>query len=184
MVAAGLLLSGCGVRDTPPPVLPIADAPLQPIETIPIRLSTSWPALLALAEAAIPICRTLTEDGATCADPNGGMILEQDDWFPLGRNWLGRPLGAKGSAWREAPLVARAVRRPADDHRSSAFYRVRVGTMDGRREARELRLRRAAARDQGQPRGQAPACAGVVSRPEPDCCGRSGERLHGVDAEA
>lgn len=132
-LVAAVLLSGCGVRDTPPPMLPIADAPLQPVETIPIRLSTSWPALLALAEAAIPICRTLAEDGATCADPTDGMILEQDEWFDLGRNWLGRPLGAKGSAWREAPLDTAL----AEDQLTitlGALYRVRVGTMDGRRE--------------------------------------------------
>ena len=130
-IAAAVLLSGCGVRDTPPPVLPIADAPLQPTETIPIRISASFPALLAQADAAIPTCRSLTADDGACAD--GGMILEQAEWFPLGRNWLGRPLGAKGSAWREAPLSA-SLSADQLTIALSAFYRVRVGTMDGRRE--------------------------------------------------
>ena len=108
-------------------------APEQPTETIPLLAKTSWPALLAQADAAIPTCRTLTEDGSTCADAAGAMILEQDDWFPLGRNWLGRPLGAKGSAWREDPLAASL----SGDELAialSVFYRVRVGTIDGRRE--------------------------------------------------
>jgi len=132
-IAGALLLSACGVRDTPPPVLPIAEAPLQPVETIPIRLSTSWPALLAEAEAAIPLCRERTADGEACTERGGRLILEQADWLPLGRNWLGRPLGARGMAWRETPLVS-ALSTDQLAISLSAFYRVRVGTMDGRRE--------------------------------------------------
>jgi hypothetical protein len=133
VVTAAVLLAGCGVSGAPPPTLPVASAPLQPLETIPIRVRTSWPALVAEAEAAIPRCRTLADGDGRCAEPPDGMILALDEWYPLGRNWLGRPLGAVGNASRDAPIASSF----ADDRLAialSVFYRVRVGTMDGRRQ--------------------------------------------------
>jgi hypothetical protein len=133
MAVWAALLAGCGVSGGPPPYVPIESAPIQPVETIPVRVRAAWPALIAEAEAAIPTCRTLAEDSGRCAEPPDGMILALEDWYALGRNWLGRPLGAMGNAWREGPLRASF----ADDRLAialSLFYRVRVGTMDGRRE--------------------------------------------------
>ena len=126
------MLAGCIHHAALPPALPPLAAPTQPAERIPISIRTSWPGLLAAAEAAIPRCTTADADGA-CPDSAGGasFILRQEgEWHPIDRRILGQQLGVKGSVWRRDPIVASI----AGTHFTASLrlqYQVRIGNVGG-----------------------------------------------------
>lgn len=77
-------------------------APEPPVSRIPIVFKTSWPDLVALADAAIPKC---PGQPPLCqsADAANYIVRHEDDWFVIA-TILRRDLGWKGSVWRWEPL--------------------------------------------------------------------------------
>ncbi|MGV1014954.1 MAG: DUF4403 family protein [Methyloceanibacter sp.] len=93
--------TGVGLLSSPPLVLAQGAAEL-PVSRIPIVLKTSWPALTALADSAIPKCsgRYPVCQGSEASDY---ILRHEDDWFVVA-TILGRDIGMKGSMWRFDPL--------------------------------------------------------------------------------
>jgi hypothetical protein len=80
----------------------LAAAPEPPISSIPVVFKTPWPALVALADSAIPKC---TGTPPVCQDQNAAnyIVRHEDDWFVVA-TILRREIGWKGSVWRFEPL--------------------------------------------------------------------------------
>jgi hypothetical protein len=133
VLALTLLLSACVTHPNLPEALPLTAVPVQGAERIPVTIRTSWPALLAAAESAIPMCREGTANEA-CPDsaPDSSFIFRsEEDWTPIDRRLLGTPLGFQASAWRREPVTATV----SGSHFSASLriqYRVRVGLVTGR----------------------------------------------------
>ena len=126
------MLAGCIHHAALPPELPPLAAPAQPAERIPVSIRTSWPALLAAAEAAIPRCTAADANGA-CPESAGAasfVMRHEDEWQPIDRRILGQELGVKGSVWRRDPIVASI----AGTHFTASLrlqYQVRIGNVGG-----------------------------------------------------
>ena len=126
-------LSACTMHADLPLALPPVAVPAQTAERIPVTVRTSWPGLLAAAEAAIPQCKEGAANEA-CPDtaPGSSFIFRQEDeWTPVDQYLLGSQLGFKASVWRRDPIVASI----SGSHFSASLrlqYRARLGLVSGR----------------------------------------------------
>lgn len=100
-------------------------APPAQVSRIPVTFKTDWPALVALADQAIPKC-TGTPPVCRGSEASGNYIVwHEKDWFIVA-TILGRDIGMKGSVWRFDPLQLSLT----DGKLSSSlriFYRTRIG---------------------------------------------------------
>ena len=86
-----------------PPALAQAPAPAQ-VSRIPVTFKTDWPALVALADQAIPKCAGQPPKCQSTEASGDYIVHHDDDWFIVA-TILGREIGMKGSVWRFDPLV-------------------------------------------------------------------------------
>jgi hypothetical protein len=82
----------------------LAQAASEPVSRIPITFKTPWPALVALADSAIPKCSGQPPLCQGTDNSNDYLVRQEDDWFVVA-TILGRDIGMKGSAWRFDPLA-------------------------------------------------------------------------------
>jgi hypothetical protein len=111
------------------PLLPAWAASSEPpISRIPVVFKTSWPAIVALADSAIPKC---TGRPPVCQDQDQANYIfrREDDWFVVA-TILRRDIGWKGSVWRFEPLELSLT---GGKLRSSLnlFYRTKIGFTQG-----------------------------------------------------
>ena len=127
------VLSGCVTRAALPPALPYVSFPAQTPERIPVSIRTSWPAVLAAAESAIPRCSEGAAD-QPCPETAGDdhfIVRQEAEWLPVDQRMLGQQLGIQGAVWRRDPLTATV----SGSHFSASLklrYQARLGLVSGR----------------------------------------------------
>jgi hypothetical protein len=101
-----------------------APAPAQ-VSRIPVTFKTDWPALVALADSAIPKCAG-TRPRCQHAEASGNYIVHHEkDWFVVA-TILGRDIGMKGSVWRFDPLALTLTDGKLNSS-LNIFYRTKIG---------------------------------------------------------
>lgn len=107
-----------------PPALAQAPAPAQ-VSRIPVTFKTDWPALVALADSAIPKCGGQPPKCQSAEASGDYIVHHEDDWFVVA-TILGRDIGMKGSVWRFDRLQLSLT----DGKLKSSlniFYRTKIG---------------------------------------------------------
>lgn len=97
-----LLLAGSAALAFVPAASAQTAQPATQVSRIPVTFKTNWPALVALADRAIPRC-TGTPPKCDAADASSYIVRHEDDWFVVA-TILGRDIGMKGAVWRFDPL--------------------------------------------------------------------------------
>jgi hypothetical protein len=119
----GLLLLAIAAGLSPAPALAQTAPPATQVSRIPVTFKTSWPALVALAEQAVPRC-TGTPPKCAASDASSYIVRHEDDWFVVA-TILGRDIGMKGAVWRFDPLQL-ALTDGKLSSRLNLFYRTKI----------------------------------------------------------
>jgi hypothetical protein len=123
-------LTGCGIHPGAPIGLPYDPRPPLPPSRLSVTLKTSWPAIRARVDSAIPKCGGIPGiDACLGTEESGNFIIQRENaWEPI-PVWIeGKQLGIKGRAWRWNP-VDMALSNNIISASLPVFYHAKIGVI-------------------------------------------------------